>query len=109
AKATSNICTAQVLLAIMASMYAVYHVPNGLKSIATRIHDLTAALGGALKSLGFEIQHRNFFDTLRVSLKSSGQLQEIWDRAQTEKINFRTIDEKTLGISLDETTSLEDV
>jgi len=109
AKATSNICTAQVLLGVMASMYAVYHGPEGIKKIASNVHYLTKILAEALREAGFEIQHKSFFDTLRVGLKNSTQLQEIWDRSQTEKINFRTLDEKTLGISLDETTSVDDI
>jgi glycine dehydrogenase len=109
AKATSNICTAQVLLGVMASMYAVYHGPEGIRKIAQRVHNFTKALGGALKSLGFEVEHKVFFDTLRVKLKDNEQFQIVWDRCQTEKINFRTIDERTLGISFDETTSLNDL
>ena len=109
AKATSNICTAQVLLAIMSSMYAVYHGPEGVRKIAERIHTLTCALGGALQKSGFEVQHKIFFDTLRVAFKNPAQFQEVWDRCQTEKINFRTLDEKTFGISLDETASIHDV
>ncbi len=109
AKATSNICTAQVLLGVMASMYAVYHGPEGIKRIATHVHQLTKILAEALREAGFDVQHKSFFDTLRVGLKTSHQLQEIWDRSQTEKINFRTLDEKTLGLSLDETVSAEDV
>jgi glycine dehydrogenase len=109
AKATSNICTAQVLLGVMASMYAVYHGPEGIKRIATHVHQMTKVLAEALRQGGFDVQHKSFFDTLRIGLKTPHQLQEIWDRAQTEKINFRTLDEKTLGISLDETVSEDDI
>ena len=65
-KATSNICTAQALLANMAAMYAVYHGPEGIKAIATRVHAMTRALDGALKSLGYEQHNANYFDTLRI-------------------------------------------
>src|SRR5205814_9995887 len=67
-KATSNICTAQVLLAVMASMYAVYHGPKGLRKIAQRVHDSAARLASGLKQLGLQIRHQNFFDTIRVEL-----------------------------------------
>ena len=107
-KATSNICTAQVLLAVTASMYAVYHGPQGLTRIATRVHQLTAALGAGLRKLGYEIAHENYFDTVRVELgaKSSRDLIAV---AQSHRVNLRTLDENSIGISLDETTTLEDV
>lgn len=107
-KATSNICTAQVLLAVMASMYAVYHGPKGLKRIAQNIHRLTVILAEGLKRLGYRVGSQPFFDTLRVD---SGQdsASEIVAAAQVRQINLRILDEKTVGISLDETTSLQDV
>ena len=107
-KATSNICTAQVLLAVTASMYAVYHGPQGLTRIATRIHQLTAALAGGLRKLGYEIAHENYFDTLRVELGAKSS-REIVDVARSHRVNLRTLDENSVGISLDETTTPDDV
>ncbi|MBE9069933.1 aminomethyl-transferring glycine dehydrogenase [Leptolyngbya cf. ectocarpi LEGE 11479] len=105
--ATSNICTAQVLLAVMASMYAVYHGPVGLKAIATRVHRLTVVLAEGLSKLGFEGPETPFFDTLAVD--AGDQAGEICDRALTQGINLRRIDATTIGISLDETTTPEAV
>ena len=107
-KATSNICTAQVLLAVMASMYAVYHGPDGLRKIAQRVHAMTAALAAGLERLGFEVLTENYFDTLRVSLgtKLSKDLLRI---AEAHHVNLRAIDAQTVGISLDEATSVEDL
>ncbi|MDG2617233.1 aminomethyl-transferring glycine dehydrogenase [Thermoleptolyngbya sichuanensis XZ-Cy5] len=105
-KATSNICTAQVLLAIIASMYAVYHGPDGLKRIATRIHQFTAALAEGLKAQGYELGSEPFFDTLRVTVPDAGVILE---RAIAHRINLRRIDPTTLGISLDETTTPADL
>src|SRR5438046_4868334 len=75
-KATSNICTAQVLLAVIASMYAVYHGPRGLRAIAERVHRRTSQLADGLRALGLKITHENFFDTLRVEVESSSTLIE---------------------------------
>src|SRR5690606_31281523 len=72
-KATSNICTAQALLAIVASMYAVYHGPEGLKAIATRVHEHAADLAGALNAAGVEIEHDTFFDTVRLNVPGKAQ------------------------------------
>ncbi len=105
-KATSNICTAQVLLAIIASMYAVYHGPDGLKRIATRIHQLTAALAEGLKAQGYELGSEPFFDTLRVTVPDAGVILE---RAIAHQINLRLINPTTIGISLDETTTPADL
>ncbi len=107
-KATSNICTAQVLLAVMASMYAVYHGPQGLKKIAEQIHALTATLAKGLKLLGYSIASEYFFDTLRVELGKQS-LEEILNACQQKKINLRIFDKSAVGISLDETTTIADV
>ncbi len=107
-KATSNICTAQALLANIASMYACYHGPQGLKKIAERIHRLARSLTGGLQKLGYKVGPDNFFDTLRINLgtKTSNEIQRI---AAVNRYNFRTIDNHTIGISLDETVSERDV
>src|SRR5579863_7355228 len=101
-KATSNICTALVLLAIIASMYAVYHGPEGLTHIARQVHRRAAVLAAGLRKLGFVLQSDAFFDT--VSVKVGGKRDEIVARARTEKINLR-IGDGVLGIALDETTT----
>ncbi len=107
-KATSNICTAQALLANMASMYAVYHGADGLKAIAQRVNLLTRILAGVLTTLGHKVSTQNVFDTLRVEPagKSSAEILKI---AEAHRINFRIIDEKSIGISLDETTGANDI
>jgi glycine dehydrogenase len=107
-KATSNICTAQVLLAVMASMYAVYHGPNGLRKIAENIHQLTKDLAVGLEKLGYEVLNRNFFDTLRVGL-GNRSLETLLIAADERNINLRIFDDGDIGISLDETTSFTDV
>ncbi len=107
-KATSNICTAQVLLAVIASMYAVYHGPSGLREIAERIHDLTNRLAAALADAGFSITHENFFDTLRVDL-SDQTADEILSRADKAGINLRGLGKNAVAISLDETTTENDL
>jgi glycine dehydrogenase len=107
-KATSNICTAQVLLAVIASMYAVYHGPRGLREIAERIHDLTNRLAAALADAGFSITHENFFDTLRVDL-SDQTADEILSRADKAGINLRGLGKNAVAISLDETTTENDL
>jgi glycine dehydrogenase len=108
-KATSNICTAQALLAIMAGFYAVYHGKEGLIEIAENIHKNTTLLALNLKKSGFEIQNRHFFDTLTVKLPNTINSNTIRDNAQKHKINFRYFDNTHIGISLDETTTTEDV
>lgn len=107
-KATSNICTAQVLLAVTASMYAVYHGPAGLKQIAERVHLLTAVLANGLKKLGFELVNEAFFDTIQVRLGSL-TAEEVGVRSQFHQINLRPVDDHTVGISLDETTTVADL
>ncbi len=107
-KATSNICTAQVLPAILASMYAVYHGPQGLKRIARRVHTLTLGLAAGLQRLGHNIDHSAFFDTLRV--RPNGLDAQICLRAAlTSGINLRDFGDGSIGISLDETTTLREV
>ncbi len=106
-KATSNICTAQVLLAVMASMYAVYHGPDGLKHIALTTHARTSELKAALTGGGVEIEDGPFFDTLVA--KVPGQADTILATAAASDINLRRIDADHLGITFDETTTREDV
>jgi glycine dehydrogenase len=101
-KATSNICTAQVLLAVIASMYAVYHGPEGLTHIARSVHRRAAVLAAGLRKLGFAPRSETFFDT--VTVDAGSKQSEIVARALAEKINFR-IGEGTLGIALDEATT----
>jgi len=107
-KATSNICTAQVLLAIMASMYAVYHGPEGLKRIAERVRGLTAALAAGLGKLGHEISHAIIFDTLRVRPRGL-ESASIMTAARAGGYNLRDFGDGSIGISLDETTTRNDV
>ncbi|MBL4609952.1 MAG: aminomethyl-transferring glycine dehydrogenase, partial [Pseudomonas sp.] len=102
-KANSNICTAQVLLANMASFYAVYHGPQGLKTIAERTHRLTCILAAGLEAAGIKRRNATFFDTL--TLEVPGQAREIVERARAARINLRLIDADSLGISLDETST----
>ncbi|WP_158971211.1 aminomethyl-transferring glycine dehydrogenase [Paraglaciecola sp. L3A3] len=106
-KANSNICTAQVLLANMASFYAVYHGPDGLKTIASRIHRFTDILAAGLKQAGFELVNNTWFDTL--SVKVSANKDRIVAAALGNNLNLRTDLDGVLGISLDETTSREDL
>ncbi len=107
-RATSNICTAQVLLAVIAGMYAVYHGPEGLKQIAGRVHALTKALGNGLTQLGHKLRHDQFFDTLRVELTNQ-TADQLHAAAEEEGINLRYYEDGTIGISLDETTLAADV
>ncbi len=110
-KATSNICTAQALLAIMAGMYAVYHGPEGIRAIATKVHILARLLEDELKSLGYEQTNEYYFDTLKIALKdpSGEKADNIRAIAEREKLNFRYLDGGDIGISLDETTELGDI
>ena len=105
-RATSNICTAQVLLAVMAGAYAVYHGPQGLKNIALRVHGLTKLLQSALTGLGLEVTTPNFFDTITVSIANSDKLREV---AESKGVNLRYSDNGTVGISVDEIKTFEDI
>lgn len=102
-KATSNICTAQVLLANIASMYAVYHGPQGLTRIAKRVHQLTTILAEGLTQLGHSVEQQHFFDTL--TLATGARTAELHAKARARGINLREIDDQRLGLSLDETTT----
>lgn len=106
-KATSNICTAQVLLAVIASMYAVYHGPQGLQRIAQRVHLLTNVLAEGLRLNNVKIVNKTWFDTL--TLNTGSRTQEIVQAAETREINLRLIDADNIGLSLDETTSADDI
>ena len=105
-RATSNICTAQALLAIMASMYAVYHGPKGLKDIAANIHRKTTVLASKLKAIGYEVKTDNYFDTLQILPPTDVTVTAIKELAEKQHINFRYIDNRSVGVSLDETTNL---
>jgi glycine dehydrogenase len=107
-KATSNVCTAQVLLAVMASMYAVWHGPDGIARIASRVHEITGGLAEGLRRLGYEIAHEVFFDTIRVELGDRGT-EEVVRNALEKRINLRVIGDSAVGISLGEDATLEDV
>src|SRR5690606_18316810 len=104
-KATSNICTAQVLLAVMASMYAVYHGPEGLARIARRVHRYTAILAASLRKCGIDVGG-DFFDTLHITGVDAA---DVHVRAGQAGINLRRIDATAVGISLDATSTREDV
>ncbi|MBV4501427.1 aminomethyl-transferring glycine dehydrogenase [Pseudomonas shirazensis] len=106
-KATSNICTAQVLLANIAGMYAVYHGPAGLKRIAERTHALTAILAAGLEQLGVTLQTQAYFDTL--TLATGATTAALHHKAREQRINLRQIDAEQLGLSLDETSTQADV
>ena len=107
-KATSNICTAQVLLAVMAGMYAVYHGPTGLKHIAERVHSLTCTLRAGLEELGYAIGEYPCFDTVSVTIPAE-KTEALLTSARARQINLRAIDSTHIGISLDETTTSVDV
>ena len=105
-KATSNICTAQVLLAVMASMYAIYHGPKGLEQIARRVHRYAGILAAALQGAGFQLANETWFDTLTVIADNADELHRI---AVEHGVNLRRIDARHVGLSLDETTTREDI
>jgi len=104
-KATSNICTAQALLAIMASMYAVYHGPDGIKSIAEQVHSNTANIAAELKKLGYNVTTKLFFDTIVVEADA----KKIRSIAEKNEINFHYIDDKRIGVSIDQTAEAQDI
>ncbi|MBM4159624.1 MAG: aminomethyl-transferring glycine dehydrogenase [Ignavibacteria bacterium] len=108
-KATSNICTAQALLAIMAGMYAVYHGPGGIRRIAARVHVLAKILEAELNELGYKQHNGLYFDTLKIVAPDGNAAAKINLLALEAGYNLRTIDEKFIGISLDETTDLDDI
>ncbi len=105
-KATSNVCTAQVLLAVMASMYAVYHGPAGLRRIAERVHNLTLVLAAGARKLGWTVAHDTFFDTIRLEGKDGAALIKA---ARARRINLRAHEDGAVGIALDETVTPEEV
>ena len=107
-RATSNICTAQVLPAIMASMYAVHHGPEGLRAIARRVHGLTRILAEGLRGLGYQLPEAPFFDTLKIPMDAQRR-ERILAAAGERCINLRRFEDGALGVSLDETTLLRDV
>ena len=106
-KATSNICTAQVLLAVMAAMYAVYHGPEGLKAIATEVAQKAEALADRLREYDLHLETDSFFDTLRVT--TPGPAQRVVDRARSKGYQLHLVDEATVGLSVDETTTADDL
>lgn len=108
-KATSNICTAQVLLAVMAGMYGVYHGQEGLKNIALKIHGLAQLLNKGLNYLKYDQSNENFFDTLKINCTDNGLKEKIRIRATDQGVNFRYFEGPEIGISLDETSEVADV
>jgi glycine dehydrogenase len=104
-KATSNICTAQVLLAVMAGSYAVYHGPDGLAAIAARVHRSAQALAGWLRAGGLELVHEHFFDTVEVAVP--GRAAEVVAAAAARRINVRPVDADTVAVACDETTTVD--
>ena len=103
-RATSNICTAQVLLAVMSGMYTIYHGPGGIRKIAEDVHRRTCIVGSALDMAGYRIHHTRFFDTIRFNADNN-----LFKKAQKQKINLRDYGDGSLGISLDETVADEDI
>lgn len=104
-KATSNICTAQALLATMASFYGVYHGPKGLKEIAVRIHSIASFISNELKEMGYKQLNDSFFDTLKIKLPEGITEKDILENAEMRSINFRYFETGEIGISIDETTN----
>jgi glycine dehydrogenase len=108
-KATSNICTAQALLANMASFYAVYHGPEGIRLIARRIHYIASLLSDEISKLGYRQLNKNYFDTIRISLPPHVKREDIEWLSVDLEMNFRYFDNGNVGISIDETTNMEDI
>lgn len=108
-KATSNICTAQALLAIMAGMYAVYHGPEGIRRIASCVHAFTKMLEAELHELGYQQLNKVYFDTLKIAVDDKALAEKIHQGANQAQMNFRRVDDRHIGISLDEATLPEDV
>ena len=106
-KATSNICTAQALLAIMASMYACYHGPNGIRRIGETIYDITKNINHKLKGKGYKVLNDTFYDTLSIQLQN-GEKDQILRRAEEKEINYHIKDD-VLSLSIDETVTNEDI
>ncbi|HEX9939434.1 MAG TPA: aminomethyl-transferring glycine dehydrogenase [Longimicrobium sp.] len=106
-KATSNICTAQVLLAVMAGMYAVYHGPHGLREIARRVHLYARMLAEGATRLGYRVEHEAFFDTVRIDVGT--RLVSVMAAARERGYNLRAMDEKSVCVALDETVGIEDL
>ena len=104
-KANSNICTSQVLLALISAFYGMYHGPVGLRKIALRIHALTNVLATGLQAAGFTLRNQTWFDTLTIEVND--QQNVLYQKAQTERLNLRKIDDDALAISLNETSNLE--
>ena len=107
-KATSNICTAQALLATMAGMYGVYHGPEGIKGIASEIHNLTSILSEGLKQLGYHQINKNFFDTINIKL-GNVNLENVIFQSDAKKVNFNIIDSNSVSISIDEKDDIETI
>src|SRR5690606_10339523 len=107
-RATSNICTAQVLLAVMAAMYAVYHGPEGLRRIASRVHALARTLAAGLERAGHRVVHRSFFDTVRVE-PVGRTAADVLAAARERRINLRDFGDGSVGVALDETVGPEDL
>lgn len=108
-KATSNICTSQVLTAIMAAMYAVYHGSDGLKNIATRIHSLACFLDENIRKLGFIQKNKNFFDTIKILIPEGIDIDLIKNLSEERKVNLRYFSDRSIGISINETTTYDDI
>ena len=106
-KATSNVCTAQALLAVMASMYAVYHGPHGLKTIALRVHRIAALFSAGVKQLGYAVVNDTFFDT--VTIDTGARTAAVHDAAKRLSINLRRVSDTRVGVSVDETTTRADL
>ena len=108
-KATSNICTAQVLLAVISGMYGVWHGPEGIKRIAQNVHALTAATANGLAGLGLNLRHQTFFDTLRVETSGTEWTAQLRKIATDHELNFRYFEDGSIGLTFDEAKTIEDV